>query len=300
MKKTTVLKLLLAITAVITLTSCSSSSEEEVITPKEPIGDYAFKHKALLEEYTSISCTYCPYGAFILQELEKTEIKDKYISVAVHDNFGGIKDPFKVHNVNDFIKATRASYFPALFWNRNKNVWGIENAFFNLTGEKDELNEDKTLESIRKRGELKTSSIVGIKINSDIKNTKGQVTFSVKFAEDFNQDIKYSVYIIEDGLKQRQYNGTPLYGNKNGSGRWENDFIHNHVLRAADTFLGTIIPSSQTLKNKETTLTVELDQFTVENIENSSVVVVIMNNNGAVLNSQKAKANTKQDYEIIK
>ncbi|MTG99452.1 Omp28-related outer membrane protein [Myroides sp. BIT-d1] len=130
--------------------------------------------------------------------------------------------------------------------------------------------------------------------------TAGEVKVSLQFTNDINEELKYVVYLIEDDLKYKQANSTPLYGNNTGKGRWENNFMHQHVLRAANNFAGIKVAANETIKAKEFKTTVALENYTLDNLEKTSVVVVILDKNGKALNAQIAKANTTQDYEIVK
>jgi len=86
-----------------------------------------------------------------------------------------------------------------------------------------------------------------------------------------------------------------LFGEQGNGGKWVMDFVHDHVVRATNNFLGETIAAGQTTANEYKTsvnLTYEL-----KDLSKASVVVAVLDSKGNVLNAQKAKANTTQDYE---
>ncbi|WP_353118516.1 Omp28-related outer membrane protein [Myroides odoratus] len=263
---------------------------------------YQYAQKILVEDITSASCVWCPLATFTTEELAKSEFNDKIISVAAHDDFNPnlVRDPFVLPGINDLVRAVKLTGYPFVAWNRNTTIKGT--AFQSFIPERQsgyvfDANLFATFHT--KYNLFKNSSPIGIKIESDLTTTSGNVRVSLKFGENLNQDLKYVVYIIEDGLKFQQANVSSLYGNNTGQGRWEMDFIHNQVVRATNNFLGEAIAAGESVTTNEFKTTSNLS-YTVANLENVSVVVAILDKNGIVLNAQKAKANTTQDYQIVK
>src|SRR5690606_35414573 len=93
---------------------------------------------------------------------------------------------------------------------------------------------------------VQESSPVGIRIDSDLDVTEGTGTVNVsfKFNQDYNEELKYIVYIVEDGLEYAQKNSTPFYG----GGSEIEDFVHNAVAKGivGTDVLGTTIPANET------------------------------------------------------
>ena len=287
------------------LTGCSSDDpSENPDGPDNPEVEY-YAHKAILEDFTATGCVACPIGSFIIEELDKSTYSDKVIAIGIHDNFQNEVDPYRIPAAaSAYARHMQVSFYPSLFWNRNKPAWNKPET--NIGGKYDENNNtvyfldmDVFTPYINTTGYLKEKSNIGIKINSTINNTDGEVTFSLKFSEDLNSNLKYVIYLLEDNLIHRQANGTPLYGNTNGTGRWENNFVHNHVLRATNNILGEDIAAAETVTGTEFTKTVSLTYPTIKT-ENSKVVVAILNDKGIVLNAQIANVNTIQDYQVVK
>ena len=127
-------------------------------------------------------------------------------------------------------------------------------------------------------------------------STSGKVDVSLKFSQNINQDLKYVVYLLEDGLVFQQANATAMFGNNSGQPAWSMNFVHDHVVRATNNFLGASIAAGQTMASNEFKATADLS-YTVQDISKVSVVVAVLDKDGNVLNAQKTKANTTQDYE---
>lgn len=309
MKKSILTNSFLAIFLAISFASCSSDDnstppkkEENEDTPNTEAIYY--KHKALIEDYTSIGCVACPIGSFTIEEILNSELSDRFIPVAIHNNFQSTQDPMRISWANEYANFMNVKYLPTLYFNRVKERYESGDILYGDTNpETGEafyfMNLDEFKEDAKRLNFLKDYSKIGIKINSELDKTNGKITFALNFSEDVNEEIQYIVYVIEDNISFRQANSTPLYGNTTGKGVWTDPFIHNAVVRASTDFRGTGLGDSQTLKEKEIELTVNLE-YTSENTNNLKVVVAILGEDGLVMNTQVAQGNTTQDYETIK
>lgn len=261
-----------------------------------------FKQKVLIEDITSASCVWCPLGSFTIEELEKSEYKDKVIGVGVHGDFNPqmVKDPFVLPGINNLMKAVNLKGWPHLSFNRNKTIAGTAFQTFipkRNNGTEVQYTFDANLfkNFYTKNKLISEGSPIGIKIESNLTATSGKVDVSLKFSQNINQELKYVVYILEDGLVFQQANASTLYGNNSGQARWEMNFVHDHVVRATNNFLGESIPAGQTT-SKEFKASANLT-YKTENLAKTSVVVAVLDKDGNVVNAQKAKANTTLDYE---
>ena len=266
-----------------------------------------YKQKILVEDITSASCVWCPLAAYTTEELAKTELSDRIISVAAHGNFDKtmVADPFVLPTINKLLSTVKLQGWPFVAWNRNLSIGGsqFQTAFLRQT--KNEAGvvqwtfDANLFKKFYTRYNLFTEgSPIGIKIASNLSNTEGKVNISVKFGEDMNQELKYVIYVLEDGLKFKQANASSLFGNTSGTARWETNFIHDHVVRATNDFAGEPIAANEAVTTNEFKASADLT-YTVENLANTSVVVAILDKDGKVLNAQKAKANATQDYEKL-
>lgn len=259
-----------------------------------------FKQKILVEDITSASCMWCPLGTVAIEGLENSEYKDRVIGVGVHGDYNAqmVKDPYVLSGMTKLMSALKLSGWPFVAFNRDTKIKGTAfQSFLSETATRVYEFSPAKFETFQKKYTLlNEGSPIGIKIESNLAATSGTVNVSLKFSTNINQELKYVVYILEDGLVFKQANATAMFGNNSGQPAWANDFVHDHVVRATNNFLGEAIAAGQTTTN-EFKATAELTYDTV-NLENASVVVAVLDKDGKVVNAQKAKANTTQDYEM--
>lgn len=261
-------------------------------------GDY--KQKVLVEDITSASCVWCPLGTIAIEGLEGSEYKDRVIGVGVHGDFNPslVKDPFVLPGLSKLTSALKMSGWPHLSFNRNTAIKGTdfqnfipETAFGKYTFSSTEFEKFQ-----KKHKLLNEGSPIGIKIESNLTATSGKVDVSLKFSQNISQELKYVVYLLEDGLVFQQAQHNRLFGEQGNGGKWVMDFVHDHVVRATNNFLGESIAADQTKSSNEYKTSVSLS-YELKDISNASVVVAVLDRDGNVLNAQKAKANVTQDYE---
>lgn len=262
-------------------------------------GDY--KQKVLIEDITSASCVWCPLGTIAIEGLEGSEYKDRVIGVGVHGDFNPslVKDPFVIPGLSSLQKAVKQNgSWPFVAFNRNTKIKGTdfqnfipETAFGKYTFSSTEFEKFQ-----KKHKLLNEGSPIGIKIESNLTATSGKVDVSLKFSQNISQELKYVVYLLEDGLVFQQAQHNRLFGEQGNGGKWVMDFVHDHVVRATNNFLGESIAADQTKSSNEYKTSVSLS-YELKDISNASVVVAVLDRDGNVLNAQKAKANVTQDYE---
>lgn len=261
-------------------------------------GDY--KQKVLIEDITSASCVWCPLGTIAIEGLENSDFKDRVIGVGVHGDFDvrNVKDPFVLPGLSRLTSALKMSGWPHLSFNRNTSIKGTdfqkfipETSFGAYTFSPTEFDKFQ-----KKHNLLNEGSPIGIKIESSLTAASGKVDVSLKFSQSINQELKYVVYILEDGLVFQQAQHNRLFGEQGNGGKWVMNFVHDHVVRATNNFLGESIAADQTKSSNEYKTSVSLS-YELKDISNASVVVAVLDRDGNVLNAQKAKANVTQDYE---
>ncbi|MDO4728087.1 MAG: Omp28-related outer membrane protein [Bacteroidota bacterium] len=232
-----------------------------------------YKHKVLVEDFTGTWCGWCTRIIYALEVIE-SQTHD-VVAAAIHN-----VDEFEIPERTVLEQHLQVNNYPYATINRN-TVW---------TPPQNE-NINQPLNS------LQPSSPIGIKISSNLGSNSGTVSFSLNFKEDINQSLSFGVYILENGLVSYQKNYiSELY---NGVTPHIDNFVHNHVLRGV---YGNIIsnPLNQSaVADNEISVNNLAVNYTSENIDNLYVVVFIMSENGEVLNTQIAKANTSNDYEFV-
>lgn len=237
-----------------------------------------FAHKVLIEDFTGAGCGWCPRVSKAIELAE--EATDKVIAVAIHNPVFG-PDPFTFKPRTVLENKLGVKGYPTAFINRNIAWKAPENTNYDIP---------------TKAPHLKENSPIGIKIESNVSANAASIDISLFFKESF-QNLKYVVFIVEDGLKYKQTNYTNLYG----GGATLPDFIHNNTLRAtSDTLLGTDIDATSTAKNSQVKINALIGNFVTEDIKNVKVVVAILDENGAVLNVQTSAANQTVDFEYAK
>ncbi len=259
-----------------------------------------FKQKVLIEDITSASCMWCPLGTVAIEGLEGSDYKDRVIGIGVHGDFNpnSVKDPYVLPGMTSLMKAIGLKGWPHLSFNRNTTIPGTGfQSFIPQTASGVYTFSAEKFETFQKKYKLlNEGSPIGIKIESNLAATSGKVDVSLKFSQNINQDLKYVVYLLEDGLVFQQANATAMFGNNSGQPAWSMNFVHDHVVRATNNFLGASIAAGQTIASNEFKATADLS-YTVQDISKVSVVVAVLDKDGNVLNAQKTKANTTQDYE---
>ncbi|UUV22140.1 Omp28-related outer membrane protein [Paenimyroides aestuarii] len=277
-----------------------SGSDDSADTPTEvdfTKGEY--KQKVLVEDITSASCMWCPLGTVAIEGLEGSDYKDRVIGVGVHGDFNpnSVKDPFVLPGMTNLMKAIKLKGWPHLSFNRNTTIPGTGfQSFIPATASGVYSFSADRFETFQKKYKLlNEGSPIGIKIESNLGATSGKVDVSLKFSQNIDQELKYVVYLLEDGLVFQQANATAMFGNNSGEPAWSMNFVHDHVVRATNNFLGEPVPAGQKTSN-EFKASASLS-YTIEDLSKTSVVVAVLDKDGNVVNAQKAKANTTQDYE---
>lgn len=279
---------------------CSSSDDSEPQNTEVDFTKGDFKQKVLVEDITSVSCMWCPLGTIAIDGIEKSEYKDRVIGVGVHGDFNpsSLKDPYVLPGLNKLTSALKMSGWPHLSFDRNTAMKGTAfQSFLTQTAAGVYEFTPSKFETFQKNNKLlNEGSPIGIKIESNLAATSGKVDVSLKFSQNISQELKYVVYILEDGLVFAQANATAMYGNNTGNPAWAENFVHDHVVRATNNFLGETIAAGQTTAN-EFKATANLT-YKTEDLSKVSVVVAVLDKDGNVVNAQKAKANTTQDYQM--
>src|SRR5690606_11050741 len=157
--------------------------------------------------------------------LEKSEYKDVVIGVSAHGDFNAqmVKDPFIIPGLSDLQKAVKQNgSWPFVAFNRNTTIKGTAFQIF-LTQTASGIYEvtPSKFETFQKNNKLlKEGSPIGIKIESNLTASSGKVDVSLKFSQNINQELKYVVYVLEDGLVFQQANATAMFGNNTGEPAW--------------------------------------------------------------------------------
>lgn len=196
-----------------------------------------YQHRVLIEDFTGAWCGWCPRVSSSIETLE-SQNNDKIVAVALHN---GDKMAFTPHEYTLYaniagkiqMDISQGRGFPFAAINRNVK-WIAESS--------------NTMSSSQVLNLAKDKADVGIKISSKLEKEGGTVKVSFKFAKNFTEQLKYVVYIVQDGIVMSQENYTSNYG---GKGRVK-DFEHNAVAKAlTGNVLGEAIPADKTNTSSE-------------------------------------------------
>lgn len=241
-----------------------------------------FKHRVAAEDLTGAWCVYCPRVSYAIDESERIN-GDKFVAIGLHRGVESVShqnhDPYNYETATELEDAMKLTGYPSAYINRDKKWKGPENTNINYPMEF-----------------YKTTSPIGIKVESNLTGTSGTAKVSLKFGEDVKQQLQYVVYVQEDGLVYKQANATTLYGNTSGTPRWEMSFVHNNVVRAGTAIMGTDIAKDK-VSNSEITLDNLSFNYTSVDVSKLEITVLVLDADGKIINARTVKANTAADYE---
>jgi len=231
-----------------------------------------FKHKVLIEDFTGTWCGWCTRIMYAIELIEAQT--HNTIPVAIHNN-----DEFDYSGrmpLEDFLQIEGAYPFASI--NRT-TIW--------MPLQHQNINQPLS--------QIQSMSPVGIKINSNLGSNSGTVDVSFSFKEDITGELRYVIYILENGLIGNQKN---YYPNLYGGAETLYGFVHNHVLKGVyGNILGNNLGQAAT-EDSEITLSNLSVNYTSQNTNNLQVVVFLIDEQGTVLNAQIADGNTEKDYEM--
>ncbi len=201
----------------------------------------AYRQMYLVEEYTSVQCRFCPLGHAVLDLLQEIR-PNRYALVAIHSAGMGT-DPFYLSDgsteyLESFVMASGSSYPSASF-----NRYLYDDADLNPYGDialsigYDALYQElaaSMIDDIVHSTYSKIPAFANIGIETDYNESTRQLTIKVYgdgvgIAKDILDGNRLTVYLTEDGLVSTQ-----LLDN----GSYQEDYVHNNVLRALVTTQG--------------------------------------------------------------
>lgn len=188
--------------------------------------DVVERQKYLVEEITSNTCVYCPYGTQILDKMKELN-KDLAIA-CIHGNLSG-RDPFNSDECEQLFRylykgIDEGIAFPSGSFNRM--YYGKEDGITPGIGYDPQYQDeiaDVLVDNLVNYSDPVFAS-VDIETVLDSVNNKLKINVTGKggeMAKEYLKKHSLTVYIIEEGLKYRQ----------NNLGVQDDNYIHNHVLR---------------------------------------------------------------------
>lgn len=223
MKKITTIVLAL-IFGVFVFTACDKVEEpfyevltqEDVMVTFPDIDPASVYRKVLVEEFTGHRCTNCPQGHEILENLHE-QYGDTLVTVGIH--YGSLAKPsgslysydFRTEAGNQIGEAFVIDAIPAAIMNRNDKVGGwMRDQWANVIRDIDRSQVPAAVQLINQYDDATKTLKANVKVT---------------LLQDYSNPLRLVVFVIEDGIVKPQ---------KDGSQDIE-DYVHNHVLRAALT-----------------------------------------------------------------
>jgi len=191
-------------------------NQEEVTVTFPDINPATVYRKMLVEEFTGHRCTNCPQGHQILENLHQ-QYGDTLVTVGIH--YGALAKPvgslfsydFRTEAGDEIGDAYVIDAIPAAIMNRNYKAGGwMRDQWANVIRDIDRSQVPAAVQLINE-------------YNPDNMTLKANV--KVTLLQNYTNPLRVVVFLLEDGIVKPQ---------KDGSQDIE-DYVHNHVLRAALT-----------------------------------------------------------------
>lgn len=201
----------------------------------------------LIEELTSNSCMYCPYGINMLKVLYN--MRDDIALVAVHGNQSAV-DPCNTAQCDTIYSYVGASGWPSATFDRSTG-WEDDETIAPSIGYYEEYHQQVAEALSEYLDDIAAApSFATININSKLDAETNDVTITIdgQVTPDFyammGEDAKLTVYLTEDSIVYRQ----------NNLGTYVQNFQHDHVFRVAlgSVFGNALNIDGETFKNEYT------------------------------------------------
>ena len=184
------------------LTSCDSVDEADRFVPAkiEP------QRAILIEEFTGQNCTNCPDGHKAIQDLTSA-LGDSVVAVGIHASGLAVPAPlgFKTDTGEEYYKSVGSPALPTAVINMQTSPLQVSD----WSSQVDRLIVNQTPFTVKAEAAL----------DGDMYNIK------VAFSSGNDYEGKLMVWICENDIVRRQLD----------HGTYINDYVHNHVFRAAVT-----------------------------------------------------------------
>ncbi|MCG2418193.1 Omp28-related outer membrane protein [Aequorivita sp. F47161] len=235
------------------------------------------KRKVVIEDYTGTWCGFCPAVALAI---DTAKVATNHISVvAIHETGASLPDPMHFERVQDLKDAFGIGGLPQARLNR-KQKW------------LDPYNVNDVLAMAGAETDL------AIAIDSKVTGANLTVDVKVVYASGSVTGDKIVVYLVESGIIYAQANyfnatsGHPLEGHGNPIP----DFVHNDALRNSLTdIFGDAITETPAYTEYKKQYNLEIPSE--YNVDNLSVVVMVVDSDNNAKNSQHAEVGENKTFE---
>lgn len=255
----------------ITATAGDLTSDTFDLAVNEVTAPASYEQKSVIEDFTGTWCGWCPRVSYALELVEADT--DKVFAIAVHNG-----DPM----ANSFTSQIETHY----------GITGFPTAYLHRSVEWTYPEPSNVSQAT---GYASGSNSAGVSVNSLLKGNQLQVFASAGFGTTIS-GAKLIVYVLEDGIVRDQTNYTSYYGGVSTI----DDFVHNHVMTHSFTnALGDVIPASGSMANStyDQVFTVDITTTEITNGPNTSIVAMLVNADGSLINAQYSKVNIDKDFD---
>lgn len=191
-------------------------NQEEVTVTFPDIDPATVYRKMLVEEFTGHRCTNCPQGHQILDNLHQ-QYGDTLVTVGIH--YGSLAKPsgskfsydFRTEAGNEIGDDYVIDAIPAAIMNRNDKTGGWMR--------------DQWANVIRDIDRSQVPAAVQIINQYDDASMTLKANVKVTMLQDYTNPLRIVIFVLEDGIVKPQKDGSEDI----------DDYVHNHVLRAALT-----------------------------------------------------------------
>jgi len=238
----------------------------------------SFKHRILYEDFTGTWCGYCTI-ALARHDNLKSQTHD-FVFIGIHGP-SGTTDPWSNATSTDMEVLKNVSEWPAMYINRS-TLWSYDSNYTDMAVP---------------LGQLKAYSKIGIKMSSSFSGNTANINTNVFFTDNFT-NLKMAAFIVEDHLihDQKNYIST-LYGGNTTITNYEHDGVLRNKL--SSTVSGEYIPNDQSVISNEFSKSFQYTIPAEYNRNNLKIIIMIIDQNGTVLNVREEKLNLSNNYEFL-
>jgi len=230
----------------------------------------SYTTKVLIEDYTGAWCGWCPRMSQGITDLSDNPA---IIPIAIHNG-----DSMAFRLESQMTDEFGVQGYPTGLLNRS--------SFWNrVSNDAMDLNEplvyaEKTVGA----GLAISSTVNGTMIDIDVR-----VGFDISMTGG-----RLAVYALENGIIEEQTNYTNNYGAQD----YISDYEHNHVLKAnISELFGDQIPESDQGRGNEYSKSYNYNATGVANVAGMEIVAMLVDEDGKVINVQKALVGTTKDFD---
>lgn len=251
-------------------TFCCNNVEECDLMADEPVEEGRFQRHVCVMEFTGTWCAQCPDGATTLNYLVDRQYKGKAFALAFHNN-----DVYALPQEQELFKMFN---------------WGGYPAYVTDMREAGLLNEGGCDDSIE-ASLYDSPTHCGVSVSSALDKETSKVSVVAKVFAERAMTYRIAAYVVEDKVKGEQTMGT---------GTVNKDYTHRHVVRKmlSSSVRGESLGKLSAGDEKEKTFEFQLEDGW--NVENVSVAVLAIDENGHVNNMAVCAADGgEMDYEYV-